>query len=613
MCRFLFLMRFPKTLLVSLVLGLFSPHWASSVTVPPPQPPLAVELLAKSPVRLLPDDVPGAMVFSDRTEAQPAASAAWSAEGVLRVENFARPKYADHVNTAWKSGSATKRGDVMLARFFARAEYARQESGEAAFEFVVKQDKPEWTAHVKLPLTAGPEWALLEIPFVMARDAEAGAVTINLGFGTIPQAVEIAGLEILNFGKAATVAELPQTRFTYRGREAGAAWREAALARIEKHRTAAIAVRVIDAGGKPVPDARVEARLVRPAFLWATAVDDALIVADSPDAERYRQTIIELFDTATIENGFKWPRWSGNPEMRARALRASDWIQAQGLRQRGHTLVWPGDKFSPKRVVAMPAPREGLSSLVQEHIRDLMTATRGRIVGWDVINEMVHERDYFKYMPEAEAAEWFKVARQMDPHAKLFINDYGMLNSRKSPETIATYVGIVKRLLAAGAPIDVMGIQGHVGRQVRNPEDVLADLALLDEPGLELQITEFDINTADEELQADYTRDFLIALYSHPSVTGFTKWGFWQKKHWKPDAAMFRADWSEKPNAKVWRDLVRGAWLTRAELKTDAVGTAVTRGHLGDYEFTVTTPSGRVLKQMRPLGGEGLEAVLQFP
>jgi GH35 family endo-1,4-beta-xylanase len=260
----------------------------------------------------------------------------------------------------------------------------------------------------------------------------------------------------------------------------------------------------------------------------------------------------------------------------------------------------------------MPAPREGLSLLVQEHIRDLMTATKGRIWGWDVINEMIHERDYFNYIPETEVAEWFKVARQTDPHTKLFINDYGMLNSRKSPDTIASYLKIVNGLLAAGAPIDVMGIQGHVGRQVRNPEDVLKDLDLLAGPGLELQITEFDINTADEELQADYTRDFLIALYSHPSVTGFTKWGFWERRHWKRDAAMFRTDWSEKPNAKIWRDLVRGEWLTKADLQTDAEGKLTTRGHLGDYEFNVTA-NGKSLRQMRTVGKEGAEVTLQFP
>lgn len=452
----------------------------------------------------------------------------------------------------------------------------------------------------------------MEIPFVIQRDVMAEQGKILLSFGTIPQAVQIARFEVLNFGNGVKISDLPQTRFTYWGREKDAAWRDAALARIEKNRTAPIAVRVIDAAGQPVSDARVEVRLKRPAFLWATSVDSSFILADSPDASKYRENLLAMFDTATIENGFKWPRWSGSASNREEALRASDWIQSQGLRQRGHTLSWPGDKFSPRRIASMPAPREELSLLVQEHIRDLMTATKGRIYGWDVINEMVHERDYFKTMPETEVAEWFKLARKMDPHTKLFVNDYGMLNSRKSPDTIASYLKIVNTLLAAGAPIDVMGIQGHVGRQVRNPEDVLADLKLLDAAGLELQITEFDINTADEELQADYTRDFLIALYSHPSVTGFTKWGFWEKKHWKTDAAMFRADWSEKPNAKVWRDLVRGQWLTKVEATTDAAGKLTTRGHLGDYEFN-TTVGGKPLRQMRQLTKEGLTVTLQAP
>ncbi len=575
-------------------------------------PPLTPELVAKNPVSLLPDDLVGAMSFRNDTESAPPPTATWGKDAKLRVENFARPKFSDHVSVSWNFRQAAKRGDVVLARFLARAEYVKQESGEAAFEFSVTQNEPAYTAHLKLPLAAGPEWAVLEIPFVIQRDVSPEQARIQLAFGTIPQAVEIAGFELLNFGRQAKLSDLPQTRFTYKGREKGAAWRDAALMRIEKHRTAPITVRVIDAAGKPVPNTRVEVRLKRPAFLWATSVDSSFILSESPDATKYREALLSMFDTATIENGFKWPKWSGSASNREEALRASDWIQSQGLRQRGHTLSWPGDKFSPRRIAAMRAPRDGLSLLVQEHIRDLMTATRGRMYGWDVINEMIHERDYFKYMPETEVAEWFKLARRIDPHTKLFINDYGMLNSRKSPDTIANYLKIVNELLAEGAPIDVMGIQGHVGRQVRNPEDVLTDLDLLAGPGLELQITEFDVNTADEELQADYTRDFLIALYSHPSVTGFTKWGFWEKKHWKSDAAMFRADWSEKPNAKVWRDLVRGAWLTKVEATTDAEGKFTTRGHLGDYEFNVTA-NGKTLRQMRTVGKEGAELTLQFP
>ena len=553
----------------------------------PPSRPLSPQLSAKSPINLIPSDPAAAMTFRNDSGSTPPPTATWSTHAgsgpVLRVETFNPPRGTNPVNVRWRFREPVKRGDVLLARFFARAEYARQESGEAVFEFAVQQSNPEFARHVLLPLTAGPEWTLIEIPFTAAGDADTAQGEIILSFGAIPQAVEISSIQVLNFGDRAKISDLPQTRFTYKGREEDAAWRKAALERIEKIRTAPMDIRVIDATGKPISDARVEVRLARPAFLFGTSVDASLIVSDTSEAEKYRQTLLEMFDAAVIENGMKWPKWSGSAASRAEALRAADWIESQNLRMRGHTLVWPGDKFSPRRVAEMAPPRPELPLLIKEHIRDILTATKERMVGWDVINEMLHEKDYFKFMPETEAAEWFKVARETDPKAKLFINDYGMLNSRNSPAKIADYVALVRRLLAAGAPIDVMGVQGHVGRQVRSPEDVLADLDLLAAPGLELQITEFDINSPDEELQADYTRDFLIALYSHPSVTGFTKWGFWQRRHWKPDAAMFRADWSEKPNARVWRDLVRGQWRTRVDARTDSKGHLRTRGHLGDY------------------------------
>lgn len=69
---------------------------------------------------------------------------------------------------------------------------------------------------------------------------------------------------------------------------------------------------------------------------------------------------------------------------------------------------------------------------------------------------------------------------------------------------------------------------------------MLADLNLFKSTGRPLQITEFDLHSPDEALQAYHTRDFLIACHSHPLVTGFTVWGFGQGAHWKPDAATYR-------------------------------------------------------------------------
>ena len=102
---------------------------------------------------------------------------------------------------------------------------------------------------------------------------------------------------------------------------------------------------------------------------------------------------------------------------------------------------------------------------------------------------------------------------------------------------------------ANGARVGVLGVQGHVGQTGRAP------VAVLSEP-----------------LQADHTRDFLIALYRHKAVTGFILWGFRGSEHWKPHAAMFRPDWPAKPNLKVWEGLVLGAWCTRLDGVTSAQG-----------------------------------------
>jgi hypothetical protein len=101
-------------------------------------------------------------------------------------------------------------------------------------------------------------------------------------------------------------------------------------------------------------------------------------------------------------------------------------------------------------------------------------------------------------------------------------------------------------------------------------------------------VTEFDINTIDEQLQADYTRDFLTMVFSRPEFESFTMWGFWEGAHWKPDAAMFARDWTAKPNALAYRNLVLDEWRTRAEGQTDAGGKITQRGFLGEYRVTVT-------------------------
>ena len=117
--------------------------------------------------------------------------------------------------------------------------------------------------------------------------------------------------------------------------------------------------------------------------------------------------------------------------------------------------------------------------------------------------------------------------------------------------------------------------------------ELFAGLDRLAKLGLPIEATELDIVTGDEQLQADYLRDHLIAFFSHPATTGVVMWGFWEGRHWRPSAALWRRDWSIKPNGKAWTDLVRHQWWTDAKGTTDSRVPARYGASLGDYEVTV--------------------------
>ena len=581
-----------------------------------PREPIAEELRSKIAAIVIDSDAGvGTPVLKDnyaesalpsRCEAKTGADGRPCYE--IEIRQSSRSQY--EVCWQWRAGQPIAKGDVLLARLTMRTLEARQESGESAVYAYFQEGHEPYSKSFNTQLGTGREWKTFELPFVAHKDFAADEGVLELALSSLCQQLEICGVTLYNFGKNIGVEELPVTRFSYLGREADAAWRKEALARIETLRTAPLSVSVTDAAGKPVRGAEVEIAMVQSDFIWGTAVNAGTIVSDDAASEQYRQHLTELFNTAVIENGLKAPAWDS--ERRGATVRAFEWLEANGFRQRGHNLVWPGWKFNAA-VTKEIAERD--PAIFDRYIRaqfyERMALTKGRVIAWDVINELLHEKDFFTVLPDTAAADWFKLAKELDPDAQLFINDYAMLNCVQSPQNIAAYIELIQSLRSQGAPIEAIGVQGHIGRQPRNPEQVLSDLDLFLPTGLPVQLTEFDINSPDEELQTDYLRDFLIAVYSHPAVTGVTLWGFWEARHWKPDAGMFRRDWSPKGTAAVWRELVTGAWKTHKTVATDKHGAAEVRGHFGTYRVRVTHKGVTKTAECHlQKGGEQLQLVL---
>jgi GH35 family endo-1,4-beta-xylanase len=264
---------------------------------------------------------------------------------------------------------------------------------------------------------------------------------------------------------------------------------------------------------------------------------------------------------------------------------------------RGHVMVWPGRSNLPKSVQErLGTPRAGeIPAIIDAHIREMARATRGLVSEWDVLNEPFTNHDLMDAFGPEIMVSWFKTAREELPKAGLFFNDFSNQDAKTDADHVAHFEKTARFLLDHGAPVTGLGLQGHFGGKPNAPENVLAVLDRYQaEFHLPVRITEFDVWTFDEELQADYTRDFLTLCFSHPSVVGVQFWGFWAGAHWRPAAAMFREDWSERPAARVYRDLVLNEWRTHATGVTDANGELSLRGFQGDYGLSVSSEALRV-------------------
>ncbi|MDP3070475.1 MAG: endo-1,4-beta-xylanase [Opitutaceae bacterium] len=387
---------------------------------------------------------------------------------------------------------------------------------------------------------------------------------------------------------------------TYGGRDPSAPWRAAAAARIEQLRKGDFTLRVVDAAGRPVPGATVVVEQQRHAFPFGTALQMARIFQDTSENRLYRQKTAALFNAASPENDLKWPPWIGEWGTgfnRTQTLFGLRWLRDRGYELRGHVFVWPGwtapTTNLPNAITSLRGtPRQNeIPQLVLEHIAEQAAATREFINEWDVQNEPFDNKDLMETFGPQIQIDWFKAARAALPTAGLYLNDYNIEDQTRNTAHVRVFEDTVRYLQQNGAPITGLGLQGHFGANPSGIPDYLATLDRYAAFRLALRITEFDVNTTDLALQADYTRDFLTASFSHPAMAGFQFWGFWESAHWRPNAALYRADWSEKPNGAAYRALVFDQWWTRATGAANAQGEFRGRGFFGDYRATVTAGS----------------------
>jgi endo-1,4-beta-xylanase len=238
------------------------------------------------------------------------------------------------------------------------------------------------------------------------------------------------------------------------------------------------------------------------------------------------------FSVLTPENDMKWESieplenqftWQG-----ADALIAFAKTHNQSVI--GHTLVWHSQtpdwvfEVSP----GVPASRELLLQRMQAHINALAGRYKGKIVGWDVVNEALNEdgtlRDskWRQIIGDDFIEKAFEFAAIADPNAQLYYNDYNLFK----PEKRAGAMRIAANLLKKGIRIDGIGEQAHydLNPPIKQLNDSIEAFASL---GLKVMITELDISVLkfpdESQMGADVSLSFALQESFNPYAAGLPK------------------------------------------------------------------------------------------
>lgn len=494
-----------------------------------------------------------------------------------------------------KTNAAILKDDVLLAVFWVRGIESSDETGEVRTEFIFEQDSDPWTKSVTHPLVAVGDWKQYFLPFKSEADYSAGDAAVKFRLGYSPQTIQIGGLQVLNYEDALTMEELPRTSVTYSGMEPDAPWRAQAEQMIDTYRKGEIEVTIKDESGQPVTDAAVKVRMKKHHYKFGSAVVANRIMGDGPDTDQYNQIIEDYFNRVVMENDLKWWSWEGWGD-RDTILDALDWLRDADIEVRGHCLVWPSWQHLPDDLEENQDDAEYLRDRVLTHIEDEAGELAGLLVDWDVVNENYWNHDLMDILGDEVMVDWFNKTHEMDPNAKLYLNDNNIISAGGVDYKHQDfYINTVQMLIDNGAPIHGLGTQCHFGSSATPPERIWTVLDKLDDFGLEVQATEFDVNTTDRELQVNYTRDFMTAYFAHPSTVGILTWGFWAGQHWKPEAAFWDEEWNLRPHGEAFLELISETWWTNEDLNSDGNGVASTRAFLGEYDLEISY-NGKTIK-----------------
>lgn len=239
--------------------------------------------------------------------------------------------------------------------------------------------------------------------------------------------------------------------------------------------------------------------------------------------------ITSQFNSITPENVLKWE--SVHPEAGRYSFDAPDRFVAFGEKHQmfivGHTLVWHSQ--TPRWVFedgkGGPVDRETLLERMRDHIHTVVGRYKGRIKGWDVVNEAIDEdgtlrqTPWLKIIGEDYLVKAFEFAHEADPSAQLYYNDYSLENEAKRKGAVE----LIKKLKARGVSIYAVGLQGHDKMDWPTAQQQSETIVAFASLGVKVNITELDVDVlprASQHRGADISLNVELRAQLNPYANG---------------------------------------------------------------------------------------------
>jgi len=240
---------------------------------------------------------------------------------------------------------------------------------------------------------------------------------------------------------------------------------------------------------------------LKDAYKGCFMVGAALNAAQFTEQDQAEVAIIKAqFNTISPENVLKWEVVHPRPETYDFSLadKYVDFGQQNHMFIIGHNLVWHSQV--PKWVFednqGSPVSRDVLLDRMRDHINKVVGRYKGKISGWDVVNEALNEdgtlrqSPWMKIIGEDYIEKAFHFAHEADPDAQLYYNDYSLENEAKRKGALE----LVRKLKANGVPITGVGLQDHVSMDSPTADQIETTITEFGKLNVKVMVTELDVD-----------------------------------------------------------------------------------------------------------------------